>query len=563
MDPQETGPNPHRTASDGGRAMALATRFARLSVALLGLSFASCEVESVLGARSALSRQMPRARRFVQVAASRVPERPLPEAAPTPGGDPNGETQPASFETGDVLAEPAEAEEGGSEAAAPGPEASVDAELALAATSKETFVYASPSWRAKKIGYLRGGAIVKRSPEPVGDGGCAGGWYRIAPQGFVCVGKNATLDVNHPLVTASARRPDRHAALPYAYGMSAFPTPPFYTKVPSPKEQRLVEQDLGHHARRKPDPAWDDVPFEPIPELIAGGRQVMSWNGVRHSSGSLYLGRAVPKSGFAFLDFFEHEGRRFGLSVDLDVIPLDRMRRVAPSAFHGLSLDAETTLPVVFVMTKGAQLYSGDPRSTGLVPVRPLGYREALAVTPLRVRRNGVGYAQTKSGEWLREDHLVRVEPMRNRPGWATDGRTWVDVSILKQVLVAYEGQKPVYVTLVSTGADGLGDPKETHSTVRGQFLIHTKHVTATMSGDELGDEFDLRDVPYVQYFQAGYAFHAAYWHDSFGRPRSHGCVNLSPLDARWLFHWTDPPVPQGWHGAMSLRQGTLVHIHP
>ncbi|MFO0571156.1 MAG: L,D-transpeptidase [Polyangiaceae bacterium] len=63
-------------------------------------------------------------------------------------------------------------------------------------------------------------------------------------------------------------------------------------------------------------------------------------------------------------------------------------------------------------------------------------------------------------------------------------------MSILKQALIAYEGTKPVYVTLVSTGADGLGDPKETHSTVRGQFLIHTKHVTATMSGDELGDEF-------------------------------------------------------------------------
>ncbi len=98
---------------------------------------------------------------------------------------------------------------------------------------------------------------------------------------------------------------------------------------------------------------------------------------------------------------------------------------------------------------------------------------------------------------------------------------------------------------------------------VRGQFLIHIKYVTVIMSGDELGDEFDLRDVPYVQYFQVGYAFYAVYWHDSFGRPRSHGCVNLSPLDARWLFHWTDPPVPQGWHGAMSLRQGTLVHIHP
>ena len=110
---------------------------------------------------------------------------------------------------------------------------------------------------------------------------------------------------------------------------------------------------------------------------------------------------------------------------------------------------------------------------------------------------------------------------------------------------------------------DGIGDPKTTKSTARGQFLIHTKHVTITMDGTEVGDEFDLRDVPYVQYFTEGYALHAAYWHDGFGRPRSHGCINLSPIDAHWLFEWTDPPVPEAWHGGLSLRGGTLINIHP
>jgi lipoprotein-anchoring transpeptidase ErfK/SrfK len=62
------------------------------------------------------------------------------------------------------------------------------------------------------------------------------------------------------------------------------------------------------------------------------------------------------------------------------------------------------------------------------------------------------------------------------------------------------------------------------------------------------------------QYFKDGFAFHAAYWHDGFGAPRSHGCVNLSPLDARWLFAWTEPHVPAAWHGAMSTR-GTMVVV--
>ena len=346
----------------------------------------------------------------------------------------------------------------------------------------------------------------------------------------------------------------------------------------------MVEQDLTGHLREKLDPGWLEVSIDAVPELISGGQQVMAWNGNRHAPRSLYSGRALPKSGFAFIAVFETErslaseasrggggteppsapgGRKLGLSVDLDVIPLDRMKRVRPSEFHGITLDDETSLPVVFVMTKYAKLLAGDPRKGGMHALRDLGYREALPISGQKLLVAGKGWYQTKSGDWLRDEDLVRVDPIKNKPGWATPGRTWLDVSILKQALIAYEGVKPVYVTLVSTGADGLGDPKETHSTVRGQFLIHTKHVTATMSGDELGDEFDLRDVPYVQYFKEGYALHAAYWHDSFGRPRSHGCVNLSPLDARWLFHWTDPPVPQSWHGAMSLHEGTLVYVHP
>ncbi|HEX7453653.1 MAG TPA: L,D-transpeptidase, partial [Polyangiaceae bacterium] len=201
--------------------------------------------------------------------------------------------------------------------------------------------------------------------------------------------------------------------------------------------------------------------------------------------------------------------------------------------------------------------------STGFAISRPLGFREALPITGRSRSLAGLSYLETTSGDWLRDDNLVRVDRMVQRPGWVKPGRTWIHVSIMKQSMVAYVGDKPVYATLVSTGADGMGDPKTTHSTVRGEFLIHTKHVTATMDSDEVGDEFDLRDVPYVQYFSEGFAFHAAYWHDTFGTPHSHGCVNLSPIDSRWLFHWTDPPVPQAWHGALSLRGGTLVYISP
>ena len=108
-----------------------------------------------------------------------------------------------------------------------------------------------------------------------------------------------------------------------------------------------------------------------------------------------------------------------------------------------------------------------------------------------------------------------------------------------------------------------MGDPEETDATVRGTFMIHSKAVSSTMDGDEdKSDSFNLRDVPFVQYFHKGYALHGTYWHDEFGKIRSHGCVNLTPVDAAWLFEWTDPVVPPTWHSALNKERGTAVYIH-
>jgi hypothetical protein len=72
---------------------------------------------------------------------------------------------------------------------------------------------------------------------------------------------------------------------------------------------------------------------------------------------------------------------------------------------------------------------------------------------------------------------------------------------------------------------------------------------------------FKLRDVPHIQYFHKNYAIHGAYWHDVFGIARSHGCINLAPADSLRVFHWTEPAVPQGWHG-VNTDNGTPVILH-
>ena len=85
------------------------------------------------------------------------------------------------------------------------------------------------------------------------------------------------------------------------------------------------------------------------------------------------------------------------------------------------------------------------------------------------------------------------------------------------------------------------------------------------MDGDVASDgPYSIEDVPYIQYFNGGYALHGAFWHAEFGHVKSHGCVNLAPWDAKTIFGWTDPQLPEGWHAVMASkdRPGTRVVVH-
>lgn len=434
----------------------------------------------------------------------------------------------------------------------------------LASIAHETWVYEAPRRKSRRIGYLRAGAVVTRSAKPEGFAGCKGGFYKVAPRGYVCLGRSASLDPFHPVVEAAKTRP-RRDRIPYDYVLSRTPGPVMYTRLPSDSEQAREETDLGFFKRQLRG-IQADKDYVPLPEampmpnaLLYGGALPQLGNERPRPAGTLVSGHAGIRSGFALLSQFDHEGRRFGLTTDLAVIPLDRTRWVKPATFQGTQLAEEITLPVAFVMRKKTVSFERDELGRMQTRDEPLLFRQALALTGKKER----GFLETTQGSWVKEADVRVIEKLEHAPTWAKDGRKWIDVSILKQSLVAYEGTKPVYVTLVSTGAGGLGDPKTTHATVQGVFLIHTKHLTVTMDGDEAGDQFDLRDVPFVQYFNEGYALHAAYWHDEFGTPRSHGCVNLAPNDAAWLFGWTTPDVPEGWHGALTLKHGTLVYTHP
>ena len=110
----------------------------------------------------------------------------------------------------------------------------------------------------------------------------------------------------------------------------------------------------------------------------------------------------------------------------------------------------------------------------------------------------------------------------------------WIDINLTTQSVVAYEGDWPVFSSLVSTGLPRTPTPP-------GTYKVFTKLVADDMRGGSVaaGDAYFLPQVPYVMYFlEGGYAIHGTYWHSNFGNPMSRGCVNLTPQNAKWLFDW-------------------------
>ena len=119
----------------------------------------------------------------------------------------------------------------------------------------------------------------------------------------------------------------------------------------------------------------------------------------------------------------------------------------------------------------------------------------------------------------------------------ADEGR-WIDVDLSAQQVTAYEGSTAVRSFIVSTGV-------AIHPTLTGQYRIYLKLYSTPMSGPG----YYLPAVPYTMYYDRGYSLHGTYWHNNFGTPMSHGCVNMYTPDAEWLFSFA------------SI--GTLVNIHP
>jgi len=148
--------------------------------------------------------------------------------------------------------------------------------------------------------------------------------------------------------------------------------------------------------------------------------------------------------------------------------------------------------------------------------------------------------------------------------GVSADAERYIEVDLSEQKLRAWDGGNLFLETAISTGLPWWPTPK-------GEFRIWVKLRYTRMEGGEGRYYYNLPNVPYVMYFQngdvpswRGYGLHGAYWHNAFGTPRSHGCVNLPIPTAEKLYYWTTPNLPEGKSSVFASEEnpGTRIIIH-
>ncbi len=270
-----------------------------------------------------------------------------------------------------------------------------------------------------------------------------------------------------------------------------------------------------------------------------------------------------PGFGVAIVQERTERGERYGLTRTGYWIAMRELAAARSSAFHGEQLTGPAgPLDLAWVLPDKASVY-GAPRA--MTKVTGVRIRHEL----LHVTRVESGFARVSpAGEpeaWVRLADLVRpglASPPAEVGGPAARER-WIDVELASQTLVAYEGTRPVFATLVSTGK---GPPRSETATPPGVHRVWVKLLASKMDNlerEDLERHYSLDDVPYVQFFDRAIALHGAFWHQDFGHVHSHGCVNLAPLDAEWLFGFTGPHLPAGWSAVFPTRMepGTAIRV--
>ena len=476
-------------------------------------------------------------------------------------------------------------------------------------------VYAQPNNdKEAKLGYVQSGARLAIKAKPKPGEGCPSGWVEFVDGGYICSG-SGTLDDKDARAHFTLHAPNLDALLPYTYARNAKNGTPMYRSVPTRDEMKRYEPYLASEAEDSKThthapvnsgnvaagalSAAPTMSASPAPENSAGSTPApsaassaapanseddpntpwwqregaedklheMKLSDLRSDSDDVLAQRMVKGFYVAVDRTFRWNGRTWYKTTKHMVVPSDRFGVAGPSDFKGIELGTDWQLPVAWVYggLESATLFEIDPQKRQPRMAGKLKHFEAAQLTSDKLEINSTTYLGLKNGKWIRQSQ-VRVTAPGDPPEGLKPDERWLDVNLAQQTLVAYEGLRPVFATLISSGKSSKIKDKD-HSTPLGRWRIREKHVTTTMDGDgtAAGDlPYSIEDVPYVMYFFRSYAVHGAFWHRNYGVQMSHGCINLAPLDAKRLFFFTAPSIPPGWHGvwSSSSHPGSWVVVH-
>ncbi len=458
-------------------------------------------------------------------------------------------------------------------------------------TRSSAAVYAEPVGDKKaKLSYVKRGGKVPILADKIEGKDCPKGWFKVVSGGYIC-SHVGTTDPNSPGAKNPPRQPNIDEVLPYPYARNSKNGTPLYKSIPTKKQILTYEPYLPAAVKAKEELAKlkeEDRKQMEAAGLAVGGapgqdedaeKEIPIWEreenlhevtlqDLAKESDSILATRMMKGFYIAIDSTFRWDDRTWYKTTKGVVTPAERFWQTKGSEFHGVEIDGEEVrLPLAWVVgvKNNAPTYSIDVDEKKRTPKGSIDRFEMVQLEYNYLAIDKIDYFQMKDGDWIRDAH-VRMTTPGKRPPEVGPYERWIDVDISEQTLVVFEGDKPVYATLISSGKESRIKEKD-HSTPRGMWRVREKHIASTMDGDgsAAGDlPYSIEDVPYIMYFHKSYATHGAFWHSNYGYQMSHGCVNLAPLDAKWIFFYADPQLPQGMHGNWSTDSnlGSMVVVH-